>query len=332
MADPPNGWTRKGSTFGTPNKWGVKDVLFSLTRSAFRGRLFRFVQAINNHFDRASIPDYGTAMEMVEKYLETVFSPVTTCNVVVNSHVMFTGAPEQQGVQKGFPLALGSKLPPKVPRYFNSMLSLEKRKGQKGETQVVLCTQMTPALDLKTPAPSIIPAEMSPDLAMFSASWTPFRWRRRYPAGCVTQPQVEKSYGRVDGSHEHTGFQVLEIRPPPPSGGPITPCPGERLEQAQNGKKTYPSHRVGTQADRGACGCRSVEAAGGLEQPPPELLLLHDEGCGLPAPGVRGAHGRASRRPDLQADRPRPSGKILHRDHRHATVQAAALRDGLLRE
>ena len=167
MADLSNGWIEKGQNLGTPSRWGVKDVLFLDTLGFFGDACLRFVQAINNHFDRASIPDYGTAMEMVEKYLETVFSPVTTCNVVVNSHVMFTGAPEQQGVQKGFPLALGSKLPPKVPRYFNSMLSLEKRKGDKGETKVVLCTQMTPALDLKTPAPSIIPAEMSPDLAMF---------------------------------------------------------------------------------------------------------------------------------------------------------------------
>ena len=167
MADLSKGWVEKNVNMGTPRTWGVKDVLFLDTLGFFGDACLRYVQAMNNHFDRASIPDYGTAMDMVEKYLETVFSDMTTCNVVVNSHIMFTGSPEQQGSLKGFPLALGSKLPPKVPRFFNSMLSLEKRKDAKGEIEIVMHTRMTPALDLKTPAPSIVPSEMKADLALF---------------------------------------------------------------------------------------------------------------------------------------------------------------------
>ena len=167
MKDLSQGWMEGGQNLGKPITWGVRDVLFCDTLGFLGDACLRFVQATNNHFEKATIPDYGTAMEMLEKYLETVFSDQTRCNVVVNSHVMFTGSPEVQGTQKGYPIALGSKLPPKVPRYFNSMLSLEKKKDAKGEITVVMHTRMTAALDLKTPAPSIIPAEMKADLALF---------------------------------------------------------------------------------------------------------------------------------------------------------------------
>lgn len=167
MKDLSQGWREGNQNLGTPRTWSTRDVLVMDTLGFFGDACLRFVQASNNHFDRASIPDYGTAMEMVEKYLETIYSTDTKCNVVVNSHIVFGGSPEQQGVQKGWPLALGSKLPPKVPRYFNSMLSLEKRKDDKGEISIILHTRMTQSLDLKTPAPSTIPAEMQADLAMF---------------------------------------------------------------------------------------------------------------------------------------------------------------------
>ena len=167
MKDLSIGWIESGVNLGTPKTWGTKDVLVMDTLGFFGDACLRYVQKMNNHLERASIPDYGSAMEMVEKYLEVIFSNQTKCHVVVNAHITFLGSPEQQGTQKGYPIALGSKLPPRVPRYFNSMLSLEKRKSDKGEIEVILHTRMTGALDLKTPAPSTIPAEMKADLALF---------------------------------------------------------------------------------------------------------------------------------------------------------------------
>jgi hypothetical protein len=65
------------------------------------------------------IQHYGTAMENLEKFLGQVTSAAVNCNVIINTHLM-----REEGSPKLCPEALGSKLGPKVGRYFDNFFSI----------------------------------------------------------------------------------------------------------------------------------------------------------------------------------------------------------------
>lgn len=165
-------WTEEESgktvSYGNVSTWGPRDVLIIDTLGFFGDACLRYVLFFNNRLGKQpQIQDYGSAMDMLEKLLEKIYSDHTRCNVVVMAH----GSPMTDAAQmtvKMVPIALGSKLPPKVPRFFNNMITLEKRidPATKKISRHIL-TNATPLFDLKTIAPTLIPAEMPADLAKF---------------------------------------------------------------------------------------------------------------------------------------------------------------------
>ncbi len=97
-------------------------------------------------------------MRYIEDLLGLLYSDTIKCNVLVLSHITFIEKEGNSGAA-GYPSTLGSKLPPKVGRYFNTMLRC-KTIGSGSAQKRVIRTVSEPGLELKNPAPSKVPAEI----------------------------------------------------------------------------------------------------------------------------------------------------------------------------
>ncbi len=164
-------WKEDGKSLGNPYSWGPKDVLVLDSLTMFGECLKRYIAALNGHQGRAlSQPDWGEAMRIQEDVIASLCGEQMKCNVVIIAHLVPGRDANMEGAViadgKWFPSALGSKLPPKIPRYFNSVLKLEKS-GTGANVKRVLKTCATFDVDLKNPSPSRVPPEMEPDLAKY---------------------------------------------------------------------------------------------------------------------------------------------------------------------
>ena len=135
---------------------GREDVLVwdSLTFSGHAA--LRYVLSINARSGQApQIQDWGQAMGMLEDLLSLLYSDEVRCNVVVTSHITYVES-EAGGVSKGYPTALGNKLPPKVGRWFNTMV-LFKTVGSGASTKRIIKTTSEPLIELKVPVLNVPP-------------------------------------------------------------------------------------------------------------------------------------------------------------------------------
>lgn len=93
------------------------------------------------------IQEWGLAMSLLEDVLSILYSDDLKCNVIVNSHVKYL-QDEGTGLVKAQINTLGSKLPPKVGRYFNHLIM-----AQMVGSKRVFKTKGTAMFGLKSPNP-----------------------------------------------------------------------------------------------------------------------------------------------------------------------------------
>lgn len=106
----------------TPHDVLVVDTLGNMGRSSLM-----LVMQINGASMKApEIQHYGTAMENIEKFIGQITAsgdpgeaPPVNCNVIVNTHLS-----KEEGSPKLVPESIGSKLNPKIARYFDNFFSL----------------------------------------------------------------------------------------------------------------------------------------------------------------------------------------------------------------
>jgi hypothetical protein len=96
-------------------------------------------------------------MSAIEDLLALLYSDSIKCNVIVISHITFVE--RDDGLNKGYPSALGNKLPPKVGRYFNSIL-LAKSVGQGTAAKRIIRTSSEGFVELKHPVPGSLALEL----------------------------------------------------------------------------------------------------------------------------------------------------------------------------
>jgi AAA domain-containing protein len=150
-------WETASSKLGPVIGWGDKDVLVidSLTRlsdAALNQILF-----LNARLgQRPHQSDWYDGQLLVEGLLQMLYDENVKCNVIVISHITYIG--EEGGPTKGYPSSLGSKLPPKVGRYFNSIL-LAKTTGAGANQKRKIFTNTGGLVELKTTAPTRVLAE-----------------------------------------------------------------------------------------------------------------------------------------------------------------------------
>ena len=153
-------------SYGNPRTWGPDDVLVIDSLTFMGNAIFRYVMSMNN---RLGLPkrqaDWGEAMEMQEGVLAYLYDESVKCNVVVNAHVTYASNDESGGIVKGYPSGLGTKLPPKIPRYFDHVLGTE-RQGVGSQVKYKLLTKALGPMDLKSPVPNLA-NELEPDLAAY---------------------------------------------------------------------------------------------------------------------------------------------------------------------
>lgn len=162
-----NDWSEKEGevtkSLGGPAKWGPQDVLVIDSLTFWGQALMRQVLFMNKRAgEQPWQSDWGEAIRMQEDTIGALYSDSIKCNVIIMAHL----APIEEkstGMSRLYPSALGSKLPPKVGRYFNNMVLMER----KATGDRVFKTKGTAVIDLKTSKPTKIPAEMPANMAEF---------------------------------------------------------------------------------------------------------------------------------------------------------------------
>lgn len=138
-------WGKSGAHIGPVSTWTSRDIL-CLDSLTFCGRscLLMVMQANGAGMKAPEIQHYGTAMDNLEKMLGMIQSAKTSpCHVIVNTHMS-----KDEGSARMLPEALGSKLSPKVPRYFDNMIGLSLTAGER-----TFKTKKDGMLALKTAVP-----------------------------------------------------------------------------------------------------------------------------------------------------------------------------------
>lgn len=153
----------KPTSMGGPAKWGPTDVLVIDSLTFWGQALMRHVLFMNKRAgEQPWQSDWGEAIRMQEDTIGALYSDSVKCNVIVMAHL----APIEDksvGIARLYPSALGSKFPPKVGRYFNNMISMER----KSSGDRVFKTKGNNVIDLKTSKPNLIPGEMPANMAEF---------------------------------------------------------------------------------------------------------------------------------------------------------------------
>lgn len=128
-------------------------VLDSLT--SFGNSILDAVLELNNH-DKPTLPDWGQAMQEQERFIALLTSPSVKCNVIVNAHIQWVIA--DNGIEKGFANALGNKLGPNIPRYFNDCFQVSSS-GTGPKAKRTINTSISRKIGLKSHMPSKVHGE-----------------------------------------------------------------------------------------------------------------------------------------------------------------------------
>jgi len=143
---------------GQLTSWTSSDVLVIDSLSTFSTAAMNFVLSMNGRIgQRPHQSDFGQAQDLVEGALQMLFNDNIKCNVVVTAHIAYIG--EENGPTRGYPNALGKALPPKIGRYFNTMLGV-KSSGQGSAVKRKILTNTSGVIDLKNSAPLRVPPEL----------------------------------------------------------------------------------------------------------------------------------------------------------------------------
>lgn len=134
-------------------EWTPRDVLVVDSYSmAGRASLQMVMMANAAGSKNPELQHYGVAMENLEKWAQMLSASSVHCHVILNTHITTS-----EGSAKLYPEALGSKLGPKLGRYFDNLVSISQTAGKR-----VFKTDKDGLLALKTavPVPDNIPIEV----------------------------------------------------------------------------------------------------------------------------------------------------------------------------
>lgn len=136
--------------FGSILNWTSKEVLVIDSFTMLSNAALAFVLAMNGRIgQRPQLQDWGAGQSLLEDLVMMLYDENVRCNVIVNCHVKFLG---EEGSAKGYVNTLGQALPPKIGRYFNSIIMAQTR-GQGRAVSRKILTQPTGLIELKNTAP-----------------------------------------------------------------------------------------------------------------------------------------------------------------------------------
>ena len=120
-------WKTESEDLGPSSSWKT-DTIVVIDSFAFMCKAaFRWAQHMNTNPDERST--YFLAQQRAEQAIHLLCSPSLACHVIVTSHITYLEM--QNGLNKGFPSAIGKALSPELPKYFNTMLEAKLVGGRR---------------------------------------------------------------------------------------------------------------------------------------------------------------------------------------------------------
>ena len=136
---------------GPITKWTPQDVLVIDSLTMLSNAAFNFVLSLNSRLgQQPQQSDWYGAQQLIEGLMQMLYDDGVNCNVIVISHITFIGE-EGTGLH-GYPSTLGKALPPRIGRYFNSIL-MARKSGQGTATTRKIYTNPVSVVELKNTAP-----------------------------------------------------------------------------------------------------------------------------------------------------------------------------------
>lgn len=146
-----NDWTDGETKLGSILTWTPQDILVIDSLTTLSSAAMNFILGLNGRLGQPPFQaDWGDAQRLVEGLLNMLYDEHVQCNVIVIAHVTYIG--EDNTPLRGYPNTLGKALPPKVGRYFNSML-MAKSTGTGAAVRRKILTNTSGFIDLKNTAP-----------------------------------------------------------------------------------------------------------------------------------------------------------------------------------
>lgn len=143
-------WKTETADFGPLETWTNNDVLVIDSLTMLSTAAMNLVLMMNNRLGgRVEQSDWYVGQQMIEGLCQMLYDEAVKCNVVVTSHITFIG-PENN--ERGYPNTLGKSLPPKIGRYFNTIL-MAKTSGQGSGQKRRILTRTSGQVELKNTAP-----------------------------------------------------------------------------------------------------------------------------------------------------------------------------------
>lgn len=155
-------WQRVARLLAGDDPWGEegkmkaldmtdKDVLVIDSLTFLSKAAMNFVLSMNARLgQKPHQSDWYEGQLLIEGIMEMLYDEAIKCNVVVISHIAYIG--EDNGPQVGYPSTLGKALPPKIGRYFNSILQA-KTSGVGTSRKHKIVTASSGMVELKNSAP-----------------------------------------------------------------------------------------------------------------------------------------------------------------------------------
>lgn len=130
---------------GGPNEIFVVDSLTTLGKAALE-----WAKAMNPTA-KDGRQWYFAAQQSLENVIAMLTSETFHANLILISHINYKEL-EEDGMNKGYPSAVGSKMGPTIPKYFNTMIQAET-KGSGKSLRRTIRTLPSAMIDNKNPAP-----------------------------------------------------------------------------------------------------------------------------------------------------------------------------------
>lgn len=138
----------KWGDLGKPEDWGTDTVVVVDSLTFMSNAAYNYNGFLNpTAKDKRTI--FYAAQSSIEHTLALLTSESFKPNVIIIAHMTFLDRPD--GTKKGFPIAVGQALSPKIAPYFNSV-ALAETIGSGQSMKRVIRTISTPLIDLKNPA------------------------------------------------------------------------------------------------------------------------------------------------------------------------------------
>lgn len=138
--------------FGPIASWTSQDVLVIDSLTMLSTAALNFTLSLNARLgQQPHQSDWYGGQQLIESLLQMLYDEGIRCNVIVIAHITFIG--EENGPVRGYPNTLGKSLPPKVGRYFNTIL-MAKSSGSGTALKRKIHTNPVGVIELKNTAPT----------------------------------------------------------------------------------------------------------------------------------------------------------------------------------